>query len=119
MTQIITKRTVVSGNQAKAEESQTIQYVVYFIFGAIETLLAFRLILKLTGANPISGFVNFVYSLSQLLILPFVGIFRQATTPGIETTAILEPAVIVAVIVYAVIAWGIIQLIEIMSGRLQ
>lgn len=119
MTEIVTKRTIINAGQAKAEESQTAQYVVYFIFGAIETLLAFRLILKITGANPISGFVNFIYSLTQLLILPFVGIFRQATTTGIETTAILEPAVIVAVIVYAVIAWGIVQLIEIMSGRLQ
>lgn len=50
-------------------------------------------------------------NLSELA--PFVGIFRIATTKGIETQAVLEPTLIIAMIVYAVIAWGIITLIEI------
>ncbi len=101
----------------KAEKSQTIGYIIYFLFGVIEILFIFRLVFKLTGANPTSGFVSFIYSLTQLFIAPFSGIFPQATTPGLATTAVLEPATLVAIVVYAVLAWGITQIVVILSGR--
>lgn len=103
----------------EAESSQTIGYIIYFFFGVIEVLLLFRLIFKLTGANPISSFVGFIYSLTGIFIMPFAGIFSQATTPGLETTAVLEPATLVALVVYAILAWGIVQGVEILSGKLQ
>lgn len=117
MADIVTKQTTVSVGGDKAEKSQTVEYVIYFIFGVIEVLLLFRLVLKLMGANPISGFVRFIYGLSQIFVAPFVGIFHQATAPGIETTSILEPATLVAMVVYAVLAWGITQLVVILSGK--
>lgn len=118
MTDIVTKKTTETSGVEKATESQTTGYVIYFIFGIIEVLLIFRLFFKLTGASPISGFVNFIYSLTQIFIVPFVGIFPQATTKGIVTTAVLEPSTLVAIVVYAVLAWGITQLVVILSGRL-
>ena len=63
MTDTVTRRTTISGNGVKADDSQTVNYVIYFFFGVIEVLLLFRFIFKLTGANPISGFVSFIYSL--------------------------------------------------------
>lgn len=110
-------QTVAGGE--KADSSQTAGYIVYFLFGLIDVLLVFRLILKLLGANPGSGFVNFIYALTQLFILPFVGIFSSATSRGLETTAVLESSVLVAIAVYAVLAWGIAQLVIILSGKLQ
>lgn len=104
--------------EEKAEGSQTVGYIIYFLFGVIEVLLLFRLVLKLTGASPASSFVTFIYSLTQIAITPFAGIFRQATTQGVETTAVLEPATIVAIVVYAVLAWGILKLVVIFSGKL-
>ena len=101
----------------KAEKSQTINYTIYFVFGLIEILLVFRLILKLTGANPLSGFVSFIYTLTQIFVLPFVGIFPQATTQGAVTTAVFDPATLVAMVVYAVLAWGIMQLVVILSRK--
>ena len=103
----------------KAEKSQTVNYIIYYFFGALEILLAFRLVFKLAGANPQSYFVSFIYSLSQMFVFPFLGIFHSATAAGNEVTAILEPSTLVAIIVYAVLAWGIVQLVEIMSGKLQ
>ena len=38
---------------------------------------------------------------------------------GIETTSVLEPSTIVAIIVYAVVAWGVVMLIRIMSRERQ
>ena len=110
---------VVQQKRPKAESSQTIEYIVYFLFGLLEALLIFRLVFKLMGANPVSTFVNFIYSLTELFVMPFLGIFRQATTAGVETTAVLEPATLVAIVVYTILAWGIAQLVRILSGKLQ
>lgn len=105
--------------KVEATETETIEYLIYFFFGVVETLLAFRLLLKLTGASTASGFVDFIYSLTGIFILPFEGIFRKGFSEGLETTAVLEPSTMVAVIVYAVIAWGVISLIRIASGEQQ
>ncbi|OGC56571.1 hypothetical protein A2425_00200 [candidate division WWE3 bacterium RIFOXYC1_FULL_42_17] len=103
--------------QTSATKSQTSEYLIYYIFGALEILLAFRLVLKLMGAGTTSGFVRFIYGLTGFFILPFEGIFQRAVTEGIETASVLEPATIVAIIVYACLAWGIVKLVQIFSGE--
>lgn len=117
MTDIIEK--VTTTGEEKATESQTTGYIIYFLFGAVEVLLIFRLFFKLAGAGTASGFVSFIYSLTQIFIIPFTGIFPQATAQGVVTTAVLEPATIVAIVVYPILAWGILQLVAILSGRKQ
>lgn len=102
-----------------ASSSQTIEYIVYFFFGAVDVLLAFRLVLKLMGASASSAFVRLVYGVSGIFILPFEGIFRKGFSQGIETTSVLEPSTLVAIIVYAVLAWGVVKLIRIFSGEQQ
>jgi len=93
-------------------------YLVYYVLGVLEILLAFRLVFKLLGANSVSGFVSFIYSLSSPFVTPFSGIFSTATTSGVNATAILEPATIIAMIVYAIVGWGIAKLISIsMAGK--
>lgn len=102
-----------------ASNSQTVEYLVYYILGALEILLAFRLILKLTGASLASGFVKMIYGVTGIFVWPFEGIFRRAVSQGIETTSVLEPATIVALAVYAIVAWGIVKLVRISSGEKQ
>jgi hypothetical protein len=58
-----------------------------------------------------------IYGLTGIFVLPFDGIFRRVTTPGLETTSILEPSSLVALAVYAVLAWGIVKLVRISSGE--
>jgi len=91
--------------------------MVYYILGVLQSLLAFRLVFRLLGANPESGFVSFIYSVTNIFIVPFEAIFRSATTDGIETRAVLEFSTIIAMIVYALIAWGIVKLIIILTKR--
>lgn len=102
-----------------ASNSQTTEYLVYYFFGALEILLAFRLILKLAGASMASGFVKMIYGITGIFTWPFEGIFRKAFTQGVETTSVLEPATIVALAVYAIVAWGIVKLVRISSGEQQ
>jgi len=113
------KEAVTTETKRIASSSQTVEYLIYFFFGALEILLVFRLILKLMGASISSAFVGLIYGLSRVFILPFEGIFRRGFTQGIETTSVLEPSTIVAIIVYAVLAWGIVKLFRIYSGEQQ
>ncbi len=101
----------------KEPKYRNVQQAVYYIAGAIEVLVLFRLVFKMTGANPASGFIAFIYSLSGFFVFPFQAIFGNTTAPGAETTAVFEPATLIAIAVYAVLAWGIAKLIAIMAGK--
>ena len=101
----------------RSSAPNTLAYLIYFLFGILEILLVFRLVFKLAGANPSSTFASMVYSISKPFILPFEGIFRRGYTQGVETTSILEPSALVAIVVYAIIAWGFVKLIAILSGH--
>ncbi|HEY5585914.1 MAG TPA: hypothetical protein VIK78_15665 [Ruminiclostridium sp.] len=50
------------------KESFTSRRVVYYILGILEFLLAFRLVFKILGAEPNSGFVSLIYSVSRMLL---------------------------------------------------
>jgi len=102
-----------------ATSYQTAGYLVYFVFGLLDVLLGFRFVFKLLGANPSTGFVDFIYNLSAIFVAPFAGIFNTSLAQGDVTTSIFEPATLVALIVYAVLAWGIVALIGVISGRQQ
>ena len=116
MAEIVNETTSVS---KEATSSQTAEYLIYFLFGILEVLLVFRLIFKLAGASLSSTFVGLIYGLTGIFILPFEGIFRRGFTQGIETTSVLEPSTVVAIIVYAILAWGIVKLTRILSGKRQ
>lgn len=91
--------------------------IIFYLFGFLEILFAFRLILKILGANPESTFVSIIYSVTHLFLAPFIGIFRIAVSEGIETASVLEPTLLIAMVVYALLAWGIVKLIEILRNR--
>lgn len=105
--------------KVKASSTQQIEYIVYYLLGALEVILLFRLILKVMGASTASGFVRMIYTLSAIFVMPFEGIFQRGVTQGLETVAVFEPATVVAIVVYALIAWGIVKLIRISSGEKQ
>lgn len=104
-------------NSGTNEKSFTARRIVYYVLGILEVLLAFRLIFKLLGANTGNGFVDGIYNVSQVFLVPFHAIFRTATTQGIETKAVLEPSTMIAMIVYGLIAWGIVKFIIIIRER--
>ena len=95
------------------ENNLVLRKVVFYILGAFEALFAFRLIFKLLGANPESAFVSFIYTISGIFLTPFSGIFRAAVNKGIETESVLEPTTIIAMVVYVLVAYGVVRLIKI------
>jgi hypothetical protein len=111
---VIEERPVVANNTAVVEpvESRATQ-IVYLILTIIEALLAIRLILRLLGANPVNAFVNLIYNLTYPLIVPFVGIFALPSLGA----ASFEIATLIAMGVYAIVAYIIVAIIRISRTR--
>jgi hypothetical protein len=86
--------------------------VVGFIVGIIDVVIAARFLGKLFGASAQSAFVNGIYSVSSPLVAPFTGIFGDTG----NKTNMFETASLVALVVYAVIGWGIVVLIRIVTA---
>ncbi len=81
--------------------------IVWYILGIIEILLAFRFVLKLLGANSSAGFTSFVYGVTYVFAEPFRAVFRNNTiVPG----SVFEWTTLLAMVVYWVIAIGIIKM---------
>ena len=85
---------------------------VWFIVGVVEIFIAARFLGKLFGASAQSAFVNFIYSVSGPMVAPFTGIFGDT---GSRTNT-FETASLVAIVVYAVIGWGLVVLIRIVTA---
>lgn len=99
--------------ERSSDAKTTAQNVVLFILGLIEVLLAIRFLLKLLGANLASGFVDFIYSVTNVLTAPFDNIFNVTRSVAGQTQSVFEPSIIVAALVYAAIAYGIVKLLNI------
>lgn len=83
--------------------------VIWYIVGVIEILLTIRVLLKMLGANISSAFVSLIYIITDPLAGPFKGIFGVSVNPE---GAALEWSTFVAMIIYALIAYAIVQLIQ-------
>jgi hypothetical protein len=72
----------------------------------MEILLLFRLVFKLLGANPAAGFSSFIYGVTNIFAAPFLTVFRITYIDG----SIFEWTTLLAMLVYWIIAWGIVKL---------
>ena len=85
--------------------------VIWFVAGIIIFLLAFRFVLSLLGANTTNTFANFIYNVSHPFVSPFFGLFKYNNIDyGVSR---FEIYTLVAIAVYAVIAWGLAALVNI------
>ncbi len=82
--------------------------VVWFALGIVEALLMFRFILKMLGANPAAGFTNFIYSITAPIAGPFLSVFALGRVEG--SPYVLEWSTLLAMLVYAVVAYGILKI---------
>lgn len=97
-----------------APSSVVAQRVVWYIVGVIVALLALRLVLQLLGANEGNGFVDFIYSLSGVFAAPFFGMFSYEPSYGVSY---FEVSTLVAIVIYALIGWGVAKLFTLGSNR--
>ena len=85
--------------------------IIWFVAGVIIFLLAFRFVLSLLGANTTNSFANFIYNASHPFVSPFFGLFSYNNIQyGVSR---FEVYTLVAIAVYAVVAWGLSALVNI------
>lgn len=116
--QEVVKTTTVTPPPVKTEHPQQVfnkkktifrtYQIVWYILAVIEILLGFRMALRALGASQTSGFASFVYALSNPFALPFAGILRTT----IYDLSVFEWSTLVAAVVYLVIAYGIVHLMQ-------
>jgi len=80
--------------------------IVWYILGLLDILLAFRFVLKLLDANSAAGFSRFIYTTSYPFAAPFLNVFRATNVQG----SVFEWTTILAMLVYALVAWGIVKI---------
>jgi YGGT family len=96
----------VDNNLRRANIRSRITSITYFIAGVLEAILLLRLLLRLLGANEASEFVTFIYNLSHTFVAPFNGIFNDQALGR----SVFESSTLIAMIIYALLAWGIVSL---------
>jgi YGGT family len=103
-------------NQSRANARYWITTVTYFILGVLEIILLLRLLFRLLGANQYNGFIMFLYNLSHIFVGPFNGIFNDQ---ALGKSGVFETSTLIAMLVYALIAWGIVSLGRVVFAPVQ
>ena len=99
-----------------AAQRQNVNRVVQFIwlvFGVLEGLLGLRFFLLLIAANPENPFTRLVYTFTDLFMWPFAGLTSTPSAGGM----VLEISAIIAMIVYALLAWVLTSIVRIVFAR--
>ncbi len=87
--------------------------LIYLVFGIINGLLLIRVVLKLLAANPLAGFANFVYGITDVFMAPFRNLLP---TVGSNQSQ-LEMSAVIAILVYVLVGWVIARIVTIMFSR--
>ncbi len=88
------------------------EQAIYLIFGILEVLIGIRFVLRLLAANPNAGFAQFIYGITAPFMAPFAGLFGTPQYAG----SVFEFNAIIAIIVYALIAWLLARLVWLAAG---
>ncbi|HSX36419.1 MAG TPA: hypothetical protein VLH84_05810 [Patescibacteria group bacterium] len=99
-----------STDTGAAHAQFTATRIVWYLDGIITVILGARFVLALLGANPANAFANFVYSISRPFVAPFFSLFSYRLEYGVSR---FELYTLVAMAVYALVAYAITRLITI------
>ncbi|XGV95875.1 MAG: YggT family protein [Leptolyngbya sp. BL-A-14] len=106
------------GRLEAAKTNATFAWIINsisFLVGLLEILLVLRFVLRASGANTKNAFAQFIYNISDPFIAPFSTLFVSPVTGG--GANILDLNVLVAIVVYALLGWLAITLVQFLRGR--
>jgi hypothetical protein len=109
-TEQVTEREVSEVTETAPAGSTVAERVIWFVAGVLLVLLAFRFVLALLGANPNNAFASFIYDVSHPFVAPFFSLFGYNLQYGVSR---FETYTLVAMAVYAIIAYGLTKLVTI------
>ncbi len=88
--------------------------ILWSLLAFLEILLAFRVVLRLIGANPSSGFAILMYGITGVIIAPFVGLVAPTV---FDNGSALEISTLIGMAVYALIFLGVTYCIRLVVDR--
>jgi len=98
---------------AQRQNVQRVEQFIWLVFGVLEVMLGLRFFLLLIAANPANPFTRLVYTFTDLFMLPFSGMVRTPSAGGM----VLEIPAVIAMIIYALLAWTLTSLVRILFTR--
>jgi uncharacterized protein YggT (Ycf19 family) len=110
VTQTSSVSKVPTGGEVKDAQADRGNAWIWYLVGLVDLLLALRIVFKLLGARAV-GFADLLYGITDPLIAPFRGIFASPQIEG----AYFDTASLVAIIVYALLGWGVSRLIDLVT----
>jgi uncharacterized protein YggT (Ycf19 family) len=87
--------------------------LIWLLFGLLEAAIGLRVLFKLIAVNPANPFAAFLYKVTDLFLAPFASLIGAPAVGGM----VLEISSIIAMIVYALIAWALERIVYVLFYR--
>ncbi len=87
--------------------------LIWLALGVLEAALGLRFLLKLIAANPANPFASLLYCITGAFLAPFAGLTRTPSAEGM----VLEVSTLIAMVVYALLAWALERLVWVLFYR--
>ena len=95
------------------ETARKLNQNIWLIFGSIMGVIAIRFVLSLMAANQTNPFASFIYNVSDIFLWPFFGLTVEPGAGGM----VLELPALIAILVYALLAWFLTRLVKVLFER--
>jgi uncharacterized protein YggT (Ycf19 family) len=110
--------TEVTTRQVEPDQEQRVftfklTQLIWLLVGTLEALLALRILLKLIGANPASPIAAFIYTFTDIFLIPFAGLTPTPAAGGM----VLEISTFFAMVIYGLIGWALERIIWLLFYR--
>ncbi|NJC96920.1 MAG: hypothetical protein FIB03_11395 [Anaerolineae bacterium] len=104
--------------QVLTPNQETLRRVIGLIqlgFGVLDGLIGLRFLLKLMAANPANPFASMIYFITSPFLWMFQGLTNTPSFEGIE----IEFFSLIAIVVYSLLGWIIVQLLWVLFARMK
>jgi uncharacterized membrane protein len=82
--------------------------------GVLEALIGLRVVFKLIAVNPDNILLaSLLYGVTNLFLFPFAGVTPTPASGGM----VLQISSLIAMVVYALLAWAVVKLVEVIFYR--
>jgi len=107
------KTTAHEAGQEQRFATFKVTQLIWLFLGILESMIALRVVFKLLGVNAANAFATLLYGVTNIFVAPFESLVGAPSAGGM----VLEISSIIAMIVYALLAWGIERIVYVVLYR--
>ena len=100
------------GSEGRATTFKVTQ-LIWLLVGLLEGVLGLRFIFKLIGVNAENTFASLLYKVTDFFVAPFASLTGAPAANGM----VLEVSTLIAMVVYALVAWGLAKIVYVLFYR--